>query len=428
MRTAPSRSPVERSGSALDKRSMLLDHVADLNASVNSAAEANQPQVICFPFAGGVAGGSHVSACKLIQALDRSLYQPLVLLHHDCGEVARLFRSEGVAYRLAPTSHHFGRAPGVERPGRAARSARALAGQRTLASFLRREKVRLVHTNDGAMHVTWSLPAKIAGIPLLWHHRSDPSARGVRYIAPISASQVVSVSRFAISRSPRLQRFGRAAVIYSPFDTDPKPLDRAAARADIITELALAPNTRILSFFGNFYDRKRPFLFVEVIARLRQIAPQLPIAGLMFGSALDASTEGELQRRAEALGIAGELSLMGFRYPPERWMAGSDLHLVTAVDEPFGRSLIEAMLLGTPVVATRSGGNIEAIDHGRTGLLTTPDDPNAMAREVLSLLEQPHRMTEIASEARTQATIRFGVKRHAEAIEALYRSLISSGE
>ena len=50
--------------------------------------------------------------------------------------------------------------------------------------------------------------------------------------------------------------------------------------------------------------------------------------------------------------------------------------MVTARGEPFGRTLIEAMHLGTPVIATRHGGNPEAIEDGRNGFLVDPDDPD----------------------------------------------------
>src|SRR3546814_14386086 len=70
-------------------------------------------------------------------------------------------------------------------------------------------------------------------------------------------------------------------------------------------------------------------------------------------------------------------------------MAACDALIVTAVEEPFGRTLIEAMLLRTPVVAANSGGNPEAIRHGETGLLAPADDPEAFAGMTLGLFQNP---------------------------------------
>ena len=52
------------------------------------------PTVVAFPFVGELVGGSHISACGLIRALDRSRFTPLVLLQHPDGAVGRLFRLE----------------------------------------------------------------------------------------------------------------------------------------------------------------------------------------------------------------------------------------------------------------------------------------------------------------------------------------------
>lgn len=388
---------------------------------------ASAPSVICFPFSGGIAGGSHISSCKLIQSLDRRHFTPLILLHHDQGEVAELLKTEGLSYEVSPNPHHFGRAPGIERQGGIAGFARALASQWPLAEWLRARRVRIVHTNEGPMHVSWALPALLAGAKLLWHHRSSPDARGLRFLAPFLADHVVSVSSFALSGA-RAYRGGRdCSVVYSPFDTDTIAIDRASAREKLVEELGVAPSTGVIGFFGNFVERKRPLLFVDVIAELSRQAPDLPVAGLMFGSTIVAGLDKRIMERAQAKGVADRVRLMGFRYPAGEWLAACDVHAITAVGEPFGRSLIEAMLLGTPVVAVASGGNIEAIRQAETGYLTPPDDARAMARTILQLLRHPDDARAIAARARAEALRRFGRERHSREIGAIYQKLLSGG-
>ena len=118
---------------------------------------------------------------------------------------------------------------------------------------------------------------------------------------------------------------------------------------------------------------------------------------------------------------------MGFRYPPERWLAACEVLLVPAVDEPFGRTLVEAMLLGTVVVAAASGGNPEAIRDGVTGCLVPPDDAAAFAERTLGLLAAPALATSLADAARRDALGRFGLRQHAEAIMRVYDTMLSTG-
>lgn len=104
-------------------------------------------------------------------------------------------------------------------------------------------------------------------------------------------------------------------------------------------------------------------------------------------------------------------------------MSGVDALVVPALGEPFGRTLIEAMLLGTPVVATRHGGNVEAIADGRTGHLVDPDDPAAFVGPLLRLRDDAGHRNTITETARREAGARFGIAQHVSRIAAIYREL-----
>jgi len=403
------------------------DAMVQLMHPVSSTARTAAPARICFPFGGGAVGGSHISAIKLIQGLDRTRFIPLIVLHYGDGQLGQLLRSEGLDYTVLPERRFFGQSRGVPQTGGVASFSGTCVDQWRLARFLKGYGVKIVHSNEGAMHISWALPARLAGAKLLWHHRGMPDARGVRFLAPVIADRIVGVSQFALSEVRRGQRTAcKTAVVYSPFDTDADPIDKAEAHRSLIAELGVDPQTRLVGFFGNLVERKRPMLFVETVARMAEKRPSLPFMGLMFGAALEPGVEDQLRERARALGIGDRLRLMGFRYNSAELMAACDIHAVPAVDEPFGRSLIEAMLLGTPVVAAASGGNLEAIEQGVTGLLSAADDPTAMADAILQLLDAPDQAAAIATAALNDATQRYGADRHVAQISAIYQSLLGS--
>ena len=386
------------------------------------------PVRICFPFGGGAVGGSHISATKLIQQLDKSRFSPLIVLHYGSGQLADFLRSEGLEFVTLPETRFFGSSAGVPKAGGRAEAVSTCIDQWRLARFLRMNDVRIVHTNDGAMHVTWALPARMAGARLLWHHRGSHDARAVRFLAPIAADRIAGVSSFALSEVRRLKRTAlKTSVIYSPFDADAEPIDRGEAHLALTSELGVDPKTHLLGFFGHFIERKRPLMFVEMLAHLARTRPDIPVMGLMFGLPLLDGIEERLVESAKASGVSDRLRIMGFRYPSAGLMAGCDIHVVPAVNEPFGRSLIEAMLLGTPVVAAASGGNIEAIDHGVTGMLVEPDAPAAMARSIIELLDCPDHLAKIAAQALGLASRRYSAQQHVSQVTAIYQSLTGAG-
>jgi glycosyltransferase involved in cell wall biosynthesis len=106
-------------------------------------------------------------------------------------------------------------------------------------------------------------------------------------------------------------------------------------------------------------------------------------------------------------------------------MCGVEALLVPAVNEPFGRTLIEAMLLGTPVVATDHGGNPEAINDRQNGYLVKPEDPEAFVEPIHSLLTDPQEWQRISETARAGALTDYGVDMHIEGITRIYERMTS---
>lgn len=381
--------------------------------------------VVCYPFVGDAVGGSHLSALGLIRRLDSSRFEPLVVLHETNGPLAEFLRREGVAFEPAPRSSEltFVLVRGIS-PYRAIRSVAPVVPR--LASFLRQRSVDIVHTNDGRIHVPWGVAGRLARTHVLWHHRGNPEAFGLRRVAPLIADRVVAVSKFSSPRPGLFSAARKCSVVYSPFDTSiGERVDHAAARAQLVAELGCPPETLLLGYVGTLVQRKRPVLFVEAVAALKRRAPELQTAGVLLGIPYDGLDEAA-RKRAEELGVSDRIRFLGFRYPSEPWMAALDFLLVTAVDEPLGRTLVEALLLGTPVIATSSGGNAEAIRDGETGIIVPPEDPDAFAKAIIDVLQTPERLHKLVEAGKRDATSRFGIDKHVAAITRVYEELIAS--
>lgn len=76
---------------------------------------------------------------------------------------------------------------------------------------------------------------------------------------------------------------------------------------------------------------------------------------------------------------------VGFQQSVYPVLAALDLYVHPALMEGFGIAVLEAMAMRKPVVATSTGGVPEIVQHGETGLLVPPGDPDALAQAVVSL-------------------------------------------
>ncbi|WP_324827741.1 glycosyltransferase [Qipengyuania zhejiangensis] len=359
-------------------------------------------------------GGSHISAAGLIAAMDKSRFDPTIVLLGEPGMLTEFFQSVSVPVKRIDIGSRNLANP-VSAWKAVSRAARHLADGR----------YDVVHTNEGKMHAVWGIAAKMAGVKQVWHHRGNPAARGLTLLAPAVAERVVSVSSYAAPRPSFYSAAERCTVIHSPFDLSLCDTDRAASRKAAIASLGVPEDAVLIGYFGHYSDRKRPVGFIDALAAARRRMPEREIHGLMFGEEHDEGMLARMQSAIERHGLGKNVRLMGFRKPIAPWIAACDATLVTAVQEPFGRTLIEAMLLETPVIAAASGGNLEAIEDGVTGLLAPADDPDALADALVRLLSRPDLAESIATHARLDALDKFGIEAHTRAVEAVYDSLSS---
>lgn len=381
---------------------------------------------ILFPFVGGdLVGGSHHSALRMIAGLDPARFRPVIVLHGEGGRLADLIEAHGLDWqrldRPAIIAPRYSRKPGdASVPGFLA------LGVPRMRRLLRDWRIDIVHTNDGRMHTSWALPARLAGCRLVWHHRQSPDAFGINKIAPLLADRVVAVSEFSRPRHPLRDMTGRMQVIRSPFDLPAGRPDRPACAAMLRDRIGARPDAVVVGYFGALNSRKRPLHFIRALAALRRDLPAHDIHGAIFGQPEPPGDpiSDVCRDLARQLGVADHLHLMGHVSPVEPWMAGVDALLVTALDEPFGRTLIEAMHLRTPVVATDHGGNPEAIADGVTGFLVDPADPAAFVAPMRRLLTEPGLADRIA-DAAASGLDRYSTARHLRRIEALYDDLLA---
>jgi glycosyltransferase involved in cell wall biosynthesis len=96
------------------------------------------------------------------------------------------------------------------------------------------------------------------------------------------------------------------------------------------------------------------------------------------------------------------------------------------VIEGYGLVAMDAAVMGRPVVATRSGGLPEVVIDGQTGLIVEKEDRAALAAAITYLLDHPDVAERMGDAARERAQTEFGLERHVNAYEMLYKRLFNA--
>ncbi|QPN64715.1 glycosyltransferase family 4 protein [Synechococcus sp. CBW1004] len=156
-----------------------------------------------------------------------------------------------------------------------------------------------------------------------------------------------------------------------------------------------------------------------------EIRAALPEA--RFTIAGDGHDRPRLEQLAEHLGVSRSVRFLGWKRSERclELMEASSLLLVSSLSEGFGLTALEAAWMRRPVVASRTGGLVEVVEHGVTGLLVTPGDAGEMAAAALELLQDLPRCRNFGDAAQQRARELFALDRQVGAYATLYARLAS---
>jgi glycosyltransferase involved in cell wall biosynthesis len=165
---------------------------------------------------------------------------------------------------------------------------------------------------------------------------------------------------------------------------------------------------------------------IEVLIRaFARIAPSHSDLHLVLVG--DGPLRGELEALARSLALADRIAFLGSRARSDvaQLLRGSRVFVLPSRSEPFGIAVLEALASGCAVVASAVGGIPEIIVDGESGILVAPDDPEALARAIARVLDEPKLRESLAQAGRARAAD-FTVERMGERYESVYGDLLSA--
>ncbi|MGY4615507.1 glycosyltransferase involved in cell wall biosynthesis [Bradyrhizobium sp. USDA 4472] len=261
-----------------------------------------------------------------------------------------------------------------------------------------------------------ALATRMMRRPLVWVLHdiiTDPAfsrntRRAAVLFANLFAARVVANSR--ASADAFIAAGGKAErvrMVYCGFDPADHPQASPEAAAALRRRFALTDGP-VVGLFGRLTPWKGQHVLLKALRSLPDVQ------ALIVGSALfgQEAYEAELRQIVQAERLGDRVCFAGFQKDIAALMAGVDIvaHSSTHA-EPFGRVVVEGMLAGRPVIATRGGGVNEIVTDGVDGLLVPPDDPDALAAAISCLLGDRDLATRLSAAGRTSAAERFHISK-----------------
>lgn len=378
----------------------------------------------------GTVGGSHLCLLEICRHLDSSRYQAVVCFF-ERNTLVDEFRKAGaeVVFRDPP---HAWRVPWL--PGIVGRPlAIAVNLFRTLVSrtagwlrFLKAQRIDLVHINNacGFDH-DLMLACRLSRTPCVVHERGIQPHINLRsrYFAN-RADRLVAISD-AVADNMRRHGIRADRIVRIDDGIDPDRLVARESREAVRTRLNIPLDVSVIGIVGNIKHWKGQHVVVEAFGILRGKYPDLRC--MLVGSMADEAYGERLRSRARELGIPTDaLVFTGYEPHPTDLMRAMDVVIHASVlPEPFGIVLLEAMAVKRPLIASRDGAPVAIVEHGRTGLLSPPGDPSALAEAVSSLLNAPANAEAMVERAHRRFLERYTIHTTMAALGQLYSTLLS---
>lgn len=297
-----------------------------------------------------------------------------------------------------------------------------------LARLIRRERFTIVHTHSSKAGILGRLAAWLCRTPVIvhtihgfaWHDFMSPRRRSI-YIALERLARPMTHAFFAVSPQVATEavRVGMArstnvlvvpsAVALDEIPDGSDPLMRAV--------LGIPADVPVVGTVGRLDFQKAPLDFVRMAASIKTSHPEARFVWVGEGLLLE-----EAQAEARRLGV--EVIFTGFRDDAARVASSFDVFVISSLYEGLGRALSEAMASGRPVVATAVNGVVDIVEPRVTGLLAPPADPEALASQVVWLLENPDSARRMGEAGRKRARSLFDPAVMCGLIEQAYARLL----
>lgn len=191
-----------------------------------------------------------------------------------------------------------------------------------------------------------------------------------------------------------------------------------AVRAAVRDELGIDEGVVVVGTVANLRREKAYDVLLDAAAALRRARrpddPPVRVVAVGQGPLLD-----EVRARAHALGLDDDVALLGYRADAVRVMAAFDVFTLASRHEGLPVALMDALVLGLPVVATAVGGIPEAVTDGTEAVLVPADDAPALADAWLALARDPDRRAALGAAAAARSSA-FDIRRATRRLEAIY--------
>ncbi len=285
-----------------------------------------------------------------------------------------------------------------------------------ISQIIHDNNIDLIHTHMTRAHSFGVLLRMMTGIPVIATAHNRKFQLHWRFNDYVLAN---SQATFDYHRRVSRIAANRMSTIYCCTDLSPFENVSSVETAGIRRKFRLQ-NEYVIGVVGEVTARKGQIHLIRALPELIAQIPNLKVLLIgRFGrkQAYARQLRGFLHNQ----NLIGRVRWLGRRQNIASYMAACEMIVVPSVEEPLGLVALEAMAVGTPVVASRTGGLAEIVRHEETGLSVEPADSSALAGAIIRLARDPQLRDHLTTTAKRFVHENFSPEPLVDQVESIYQ-------
>jgi glycosyltransferase involved in cell wall biosynthesis len=357
-------------------------------------------------------GGTERQFVRLVRNLDRTRYDIRVGCLQRRGPLLDEIEADGISITEFPINSLY--------------NFRTVRFFIRLVRFLRHEQIDVLHAFDFYTDVFAVPAARIAGVPVvlasrreLLDLRSPWQRRAIRCACQLATGVVVN-SRAAGADLLSAGASDEKRVHFIPNCIELRHFRPSMPKDEVRSMLHIGANSPLVGTLCNLRAEKHLEMFLQASKLVQLAFPESRF--VLIG---DGPERKKLQKLADELGLSRAALFLGNRGDVANLLGALDLFVLTSSTESFPNSILEAMSVGCPSVATIVGGVPELVRDGEDGLLVPPGDAEALAERIIQLLGDPARRQAMGRAGCLRVEREFLASRVTKRVEDLYSFMLN---
>jgi len=370
-----------------------------------------QYNLLFTSLSGEMLGGGQRSLLLLLERIDKTRYRPFLVCPAEGGLVEKAeklgIETEIIRMGSFKTPNIFSTAATVFK----------------LRRLIRKKNIDLVHTDSPRQALYASQAVRKTKTPLIWHVRvSTPEKKSLDRFLYNRSRKVIAVSRAASLRFKDYPLTPEKLVVI-PNGVDLTQFKQPHPDRRLREELDIEEGSVLVGTLGQLIPGKGHDVLLKAAERVAEQAPEVKTVIVGNGNTAYRNTLEDLSAKLE---IKDKVMFTGYREDIPGILSCLDIAVLPSTThlEGLSRVIIEAMASGKPVIATDAGGNPEAVEDGRTGILVPPGDPDRLARAILELARDANKRKRMGEAGRKRAEQLFSIEMNIARIEKIYKEIL----